>query len=249
MNRLACARACTLIELVAVVVIIGILASVAIRSLKSASDVSRIEQTKQKLDRLAIAIAGDPALVSGGGRTSYGYVGDVGALPTNLDALVQNPGGFTTWKGPYVRDDFTSGGSNSSFKMDAWGKSLSYTGGLNITSTGSGSLITRVVAASSSQLLLNKVTAVVTDLGKSTPGETYKDSVKLLLTIPNGVGSTATKIRYPSAEGDAQFDSIPIGQHELRVVYLPTSDTIVRLLHVNPGQDVYSEISLFRKVW
>ncbi len=249
MNRLAGVRAYTLIELVAVVVIIGIIATVALRSLKSASDVSRVEQTKQRLDRLAIAIAGDPSLISGGGRTSYGYVGDVGALPTSLDALVQNPGGYSTWKGPYVRDDFTSGGSYSSFKQDAWGKPFSYSGGLNITSTGSGSSITRVVAASSGQLLLNKVTTVVTDLGKSTPGATFKDSVKLLLTTPNGAGSTITKVRYPDAEGYAQFDSIPIGRYDLRVVYLPTNDTIVRPLHVNPGQEVYTELSLYRKVW
>ena len=89
----------TLIELVIVIIILGIITTVAMRSIKDTNQTARIEETKKELEQLAIAIAGNPDLISGGQRTDFGYVGDIGALPPNLDALVQNPGGYTTWKG------------------------------------------------------------------------------------------------------------------------------------------------------
>ncbi|MDX1639199.1 MAG: hypothetical protein R3281_14630, partial [Balneolaceae bacterium] len=45
--------------------IIGIIATVALKSMRTGSDVSRIEETRGELRRLALAIAGDPELVSG----------------------------------------------------------------------------------------------------------------------------------------------------------------------------------------
>ena len=58
-------------------------------------------------DRLAHAVAGDPDLVAGGTRSDFGYVGDIGALPSDWDDLVTNPG-YSTWNGPYVQDEFAS---------------------------------------------------------------------------------------------------------------------------------------------
>lgn len=239
----------TLIELALVVVILGILASVALRTMQGATDLARTERTRQVLDRIAYAIAGNPALVSGGGRIDFGYIGDVGSLPPNLDALAQNPGGYSTWHGPYLHDEYTSPSANVGFRIDAWGKAFNYAGGVTITSTGGGSPITRRVADSPAILLSNQVIAVITDLDKNLPGEVFSDSVQVLLTVPNGSGSTTIKLRHPDANGYVQFDSIPIGLHDLRVVYAPTHDTVYRKAAVIPGRQIYSEISLFRKVW
>ena len=71
---------------------------------------ARTETTIARMDMLARAIAGDPNLISGGVRSDFGYVGDVGALPSNLDQLVTNPG-YSTWGGPYVRDEYSAGAS------------------------------------------------------------------------------------------------------------------------------------------
>ena len=71
----------SLFELLAVIIIVGIIASVSMRSMRGSVEVSRVEETKQEMDHLAWAICGNPALISGGVRTDFGYVGDVGALP------------------------------------------------------------------------------------------------------------------------------------------------------------------------
>jgi len=250
LNRLKSKNGYSLFELVIVVVIIGIITSVGIRYLRTTHDAAKVVQTKKELDQLAWAIVGNPNLISGGVRSDFGYVGDVGSMPSNLDALVSDPG-YASWDGPYIRDDFypTDTGSETEFKIDAWGKAYSYSGNSTITSTGSGTSITRAIANSLDNLLRNTVSAVVIDLDNTPPGATYKDSTKLLLTYPNGSGSLTTTTRYPASDGFVRFDSIPIGSHLLRTIYIPDSDTLSRRVTVVPGGDCYITISLRDNLW
>ena len=238
----------TLIELVLALVIIGVLASVGLKSLGTVNQTSRIEETRQEMERLAHAIAGDPSLVSGGSRSDFGYVGDVGSLPPNLDALVANPGGFATWDGPYLVDEFTSGGANTGFKYDAWGAAYSFAG-MSIASTGGGLTLTRQLATTSDDLLRNQVRVVVSDLDHTPPGPTYADSVLFVLRVPNGTGSYANRSRTPRNDGFASFDSVPLGMHDLRLIYLPTADTLHRKVVVYPGEVSYLEMSLAENFW
>jgi prepilin-type N-terminal cleavage/methylation domain-containing protein len=122
----------TLIEMVVVIVIMGILASVAIKQVVTSVDTAKYDQTEQELDQLAFAIRGNPSAYGQGTRTDFGYVGDVGAFPPNLDALVQNPGGYSTWKGPYI----DRGIGSTDFKTDGWGTTYTLTDTL-IRSSGS----------------------------------------------------------------------------------------------------------------
>ncbi|MBD3403981.1 prepilin-type N-terminal cleavage/methylation domain-containing protein, partial [candidate division GN15 bacterium] len=156
----------TLIELVIVVVIAGILVTVALQGTRQISDTARVEETRQEMDALAMAIAGNPGLHNNGVRTDFGYVGDVGALPPNLDALYANPGGYATWNGPYIRNRFTQIADD--YKTDAWGTLYAF-GGIAITSTGSGENLTRRVAPSSDHLLYNSVAGNVYDLDGTPP--------------------------------------------------------------------------------
>jgi len=239
----------SLVELLAVIIIVGVIATMAMKSLTSANTTVRVERTCREMDRLAHAVAGDPDLVTGGTRSDYGYVGDVGSLPPDLDALVANPGGLSTWDGPYVNDAFSTDGSSSRYGIDAWGHAYTYSGGIAIVSDGGGTSITRQIAHSVDDLVNNNVRAVVMDLDFTSPGTDNTDSVTFLLTYPDGFGSTATDTRTPEPDGFVEFDSIPIGQHTLRMVYEPDNDTISRVVNVSPGEDYYAEIQYYRDVW
>ena len=239
----------TLIELVLVLVIIGILSAVGLRSLTAVTQTTRIEETRQEMDRLANAIAGDPSLTGGGTRTDFGYIGDVGGLPANLDALASNPGGWTTWKGPYITNEFTSGGGSTDYKFDAWGRAYTFSGGITLASSGGGTTLTRVVAASAAQLLYNRVRLVVADIDHTPPGTIYDDSLTFVLTIPNGLGGVTNRSRRPNPDGSVTFDSIPIGIHPLRLIYAPTLDTLTRKVVVEPASDSYLEISMADNLW
>ncbi|MDZ4724100.1 MAG: type II secretion system protein [candidate division Zixibacteria bacterium] len=236
----------TLVELVIAIVIAGILATVALRSGKTISDISRVEETKAELDALATAIAGNATLANNSVRTDFGYVGDVGALPANLDALYTNPGGYATWRGPYIPNRFSQVADD--YKKDSWGVDYTF-GSTTITSTGGGTSIVRKVAEASSDLTINRVTGILYDLDGTPPGSTYKDSITLRLTIPNGTGSTITKTKTPNAGGFFTFDSIPIGNHDLQVIYKPLNDTTSRFVTVTPKSTVYNEHAFSTNLW
>jgi general secretion pathway protein G len=239
----------TLVELLLVIVIIGILAGVGLRSLTAVNQTGRIEETRQEMDRLAQGIAGNPSLTSGGTRTDFGYIGDIGSLPANLDALASNPGGWSTWRGPYITNEFYSGAGSTDFKYDAWGRAYTYSAGITIGSTGGGMTLTRPLAGSAADLLYNRVRLVVTDIDHTPPGTTYDDSLSFVLTVPNGSGGVATRTRRPNPDGTATFDSIPIGIHTLRLIYQPTLDTLTRKVVVEPGSNSYLDISMPDNLW
>ncbi|MFZ5979228.1 MAG: prepilin-type N-terminal cleavage/methylation domain-containing protein [Candidatus Zixiibacteriota bacterium] len=249
MSRFKRKNGFTLVEVVLVIVIIGIITSIAIKSLSKSTEIARAEETKKELEKLARAITGRSDLLTNGIRTDYGYVGDVGALPASLDHLITRPPGYTSWDGPYIFDDFSEDGSSSEFKKDAWGVNYTYNGSVTISSTGGGNTITRNLANSVDDLLYNRVICVVTDLDQTPPGDTYKDSVVVSLRFPDGSGSYSTHYRNPDSNGLTEFDSIPTGLHELRVIYTPLYDTLRRIVNIDAGTDYYAEISLFEDTW
>lgn len=239
-----------MIEMVIVLIIISVIAGIAMQSGQVGVTNSRTEEAKRELDLIANAIAGDPNKTSGGTRVDFGYVGDVGALPTSLTHLTSNPNGYSTWRGPYLRDEFSSDGSSISLTIDPWGTSYNYNATTaTIASSGSGTTMTRQVAAASVDLLRNRVKVMVRDRTGAVPGATYDDSVRILLTIPNGSGSTTDKLRTPSADGNVAYDSIPIGNHLLRVINLVTSDTLKREIVVQPNETTFVNMQFPTTEW
>lgn len=221
----------TLVELMIAIVISGILVTVAMKSMFSMYYTTKTEETKQEMESLAHAIAGNPLVTTNGGRSDFGYVGDVGSLPPNLDALYANPGGYTTWQGPYVSNRYAQ--FPDDYKRDAWGALYEYTGGITLKSTGGGSMI-RQIAGSTSELLRNSISGAVYDLDGTPPGLTYKDSLTVTLVHPNGTGGLRTRSAAIDAAGYFSFDSLPIGGQDLRIVYRPLNDTIARQVSVAP---------------
>jgi hypothetical protein len=231
------------------VVISGILVTVALKSLFSMYGTAKTEETKQEMESLAFAIAGNPSVVNNGVRPDFGYVGDVGSLPPNLDALYTNPGAYATWKGPYVANRFAQ--LTDDYKRDAWGDFYVFTGGITIKSTGKagGPDMIRQITTKASDLLANKVTGAVCDIDGSPPGLTYKDSLTILFTYPNGVGGITTKSTTVDAAGYFTFDSIPIGNQDLKIVYRPSNDTMPRVVSVTPHSAVYAACRFGNDLW
>ncbi len=237
----------TLIELVLIIVIIGIVASVAIKSFGPAMDRSRDEATMKEMEALAQAIIGNKDLISDGVRVDFGYVGDIGAPPPNLDALVANPGGYSVWKGPYILNDFLE--NINDYKEDAWGNPYTFSGGVVITSSGNGSPITKQFAQDVSALTSNSVNGNISDGLGAIPGDSASN-VTVTVFYPDGVGGSTFANINPSNTGQFSFSNmIPIGNHFVRAVYSTTDDTTSAFISVLPGNDSYCELRFSGAYW
>jgi general secretion pathway protein G len=238
-------RGFSLIEVVLVVLIMGILSAIAAQKWSGAMEQSRFEATRGEMENLAEAITGNPELIANGIRTDFGYVGDVGALPPNLDALVTNPGGYATWGGPYVQNDFTQ--NPNDYKQDAWGATYAYTGGVSITSNGSGSAVTKQFAGAASDLTSNSVQGSVTDGLDNPPGDS-SSSVSVRITYPNGSGTTTTSTVNPNTGGSYSFAAnIPIGNHPVTAIY--KTDTVKRYVSVLPESTAFVDFRFPGDLW
>jgi len=236
----------TLIEVVLVIVITGILVAVTFKTGRQVYDTAKVAETKHELNALADAIAGNPVLVNNGIRSDFGYVGDIGSLPPDLDALYSNPGSYATWNGPYISNRFTQVAND--YKKDAWGTDYAY-GGTTITSSGSGSNMNRRIANSSDELLRNSLSGSVFDADGTPPGRDYRDSIAVFLTVPNGSGGQMIRAASTDLGGYFVFDSLPIGAHDIEIVYGPQDDTLRRFVAVNPGSETHVEFRFEADYW
>jgi prepilin-type N-terminal cleavage/methylation domain-containing protein len=225
-------RGFTLPELVIVILLVGILAALAVRKMSTPIETARYERTRQELEQLARAIVGNPEVYANGVRTDYGYVGDVGSLPPDLRALVENPG-YATWDGPYIE----AGSDGSAYLTDAWSAPYVLVDTI-VRSTGSGSNIDRLIVTSLSELFNNTVEGVVVDASGDPPGTTFADSISVQLIYPDGSGAYTAALAYPTPAGSFSFAGIPIGVQRLVVVYLPASDTLSYSIAVDPGSSM-----------
>jgi general secretion pathway protein G len=234
----------TLIEMVMVIVIIGVIASIAMKSLQASVDQKRFDDTVAEMDKLSRAIVGDERLISGGMRTDFGYVGDIGALPSSLAGLVTNPG-YSTWKGPYIENDFSE--DIGGYAKDAWNEPYTYSGGITIGSNGGGEPITRSVAASANELTSNTVKGIIRDKALSPPGDSA-GTVTVNLVYPDGAGAYVTASTAPGSSGEFSFvNAAPIGIHLLRAI--AGADTVAKYIAVYPGKVAHTELRFARDKW
>lgn len=224
-------RGISLVEVTMLVVVVAILMAMAMKAMTPGIEDARKRKTEHEMEIIVEAIAGDPSIMSvaGGVRCDFGYVGDVGTFPPNLDALLENPGGYATWNGPYVPPEFADG-----ITTDEWGQEYTYHGGLDVESHGSGSSMRHRGSNDSLDILYNTVNGLVRDANDSVPGSVYADSVDIEITIPDGAGSIVTKVYHPDSAGEFSLDSIPIGRHHLEAIYTPEVDTLTRYVAVIP---------------
>ncbi len=232
MNRLMNNSGFGLVELAVMIIIIGVLTAVAMQSVGVLIQDARKTATEREMEMLAHAITGDPSVVNNGRRADFGYVGDVGSFPPDLQALYQNPGGYATWDGPYLPPGIVEDATG--FRTDQWGSLYAYSGGVTIQSTGSGMTITHKIADAVSDYTLNSLNGTIKDANGSEPGVIYMDSVAIIITIPNGSGGTTVKSYTPDADGLFTIDSLPVGTHPLKLIYTPNADTLLRYVTILP---------------
>lgn len=112
----------TLIEIIVVVGIIATMVGIMIPFIYRIWESNEIELTRERMLDLKRAMVGDPRLIQNGVRTHFGYVGDVGQLPSSLENLVANVDGVSNWNGPYLPAGFDS----SNYNKDAWNTLIAY---------------------------------------------------------------------------------------------------------------------------
>jgi len=230
----------TFIEVVLIIVIIGIMGTTAFKALGPLVQHSRETNTLEEMRLLENAIIGDKGLVEGGFRSDYGYVGDIGSLPPNLDALTINPGGYSTWNGPYISNDFAE--DINDYKTDAWGNLYTYSGGVAINSNGGGSPLTRQFAQNSGDLTSNTVWGYIIDAHGNQPGDSAS-RVIVAIVFPNGTGSLTSLTTNPDAAGKFTFaNAIPIGNHLVRGTYSGSNDTTAMYASVTPATGGFCEL-------
>ena len=236
-----------MIEMILVVVIIGMLASIAIQSLNKDENTRRFDVTAIEMDRLARAIVGDERLITDGVRTDFGYVGDIGSLPSSLDDLVANPGNYSTWKGPYIRNDFNE--NSEDYKRDAWNNLYIYSGGITIGSAADGTPITKQFAGSERELTGNSVRGIVSDRAGLPPSDNASN-VTVTIFFPDGSGSMTDLSGVTSRSGEFSFENdIPIGIHLIRAIDVVANDTASKYIAVNPGSVTLVELRMPSKLW
>lgn len=132
----------TLVEAIVVIAILLILGGLLTPIVSNQLTNKKIEVTEEKLKKIKKAIIGDPSVVQFGQRTDFGYVGDMGNLPSSLlDLIVQgtqpgwqyytNVGPYTEvnlgagWRGPYLDPTRYPNGKYESL-LDGWGRDFVY---------------------------------------------------------------------------------------------------------------------------
>jgi len=259
MTRLRSHRGISLLEVVVTIAVLTAATAFVMPTLAGMTEVDNERSTRQQAERIWDAIYGDPA------DGEFGYLGDMGRLPTTLTELVEQgsqiafhtaDGGTehigaigTGWRGPYLRDFF----STSDLLTDAWGRPFTFSNGQvtsggpdGQTSTTGDNIVFPVHAPPTTgtvfvSVLVNRIPDAL--------GSTAK-----LYSPVNGeqVGGTTTK----HLQGDSTFDgfwleNITHGVHILRVANTSATQqnaciTVTRYVPVSvyAGQQVIREIRM-----
>jgi len=253
----------TLLELVMVIILIGIVAATAVMLIGNVLEQQSVDLTLKDMQNLNHAIVGNPDLVEGGVRNSFGYVGDMGALPNSLTDLIliggqlgwradTGFGGLTNlgtgagWRGPYV-DDKQDDDGNYLALLDGWGRPYQYPlpGPGQITSYGAdgvagGTGFDADIVVSVGTVVTGTVSGRVSNPhGGPIQAPPGTDNVTIYAPPPVGAANLTTYTAATDANGYYTKD-VPIGKHKLSVTVGGT--TIDRSVTVLPGATTNMDI-------
>jgi len=227
----------TLVELLIVLVIIGILGAVTLRTVDVTRERANFDKTMKAMQRLSNAISGNPDLIGEGRRTDFGFVGDVGRMPTSLEELRRNVSNNPSWNGPYVRQPFT--GDSTGFKTDAWGQEFQYLPDLGIIiSLANGRFpLTFQTTPDTAFLFQNSVSGTITDNQGNPPGDQAPTMTVRLWTTNPLTGQLMHYDTTPGRDGGYAFGApnqrVAVGNHLMTVVR-GTSESLSKWISVTP---------------
>ena len=81
----------TLIEVIVILAVIAILAAMAIPTAFRLFLVTASSSTSTEMQKIKYAMVGNPDLIAYDLRSDFGYLGDVGCLPSSLQDLITTP--------------------------------------------------------------------------------------------------------------------------------------------------------------
>jgi prepilin-type N-terminal cleavage/methylation domain-containing protein len=225
----------TLIEVLMVVLLVTILAVASITVVPDTINESRFNSTVEKMNQIRNAMIGNPDIKEGTVRTSFGYLGDVGAVPSAITDLLTLPGGVSAysvnasarfglgWNGPYLSGRNTS----SDFTKDAWGTAFVYTPGatpptlvsLGADYTAGGTGFNQDITVTlPTELTTGTVSGFICQ-----GGGPFASTAQVELNIPNGSGVLLQleSNLVPGDQGQFSFSAIPFGVRSV-TVYIPS---------------------------
>ncbi len=216
--------------------LITILAVLSINSITNNLNESRFDETVRRLQVLRKGLVGDVSLKNGKTRSDFGFLGDIGAIPTaaqGLTSLISNPGvpayAINTsarfglgWNGPYIKSDDTG----SSYLNDAWGNPFVYAPTATpptVTSLGADGVAggTGYNADITMQLPANTLTSTVHGFILK-GGLQWSGAADIVLNQADGTGNLTqqTVSITASAKGHFMFSNVPMGVRSA-TVYVP----------------------------
>ena len=229
----------TLLEVIIILAITGLLAGGLVTVGHQVIKKGQEDKTIEHLKRLRVAVMGDPLDVRHGVRTSFGYFGDMGVLPSILDNLykkgTQTPYSLNQslntgagWNGPYISPETIEYLNN--LKKDYFGKDLQYTSPASFTkyvdSTVGVTVEEKITSSGREHLtgtgddlsavffnneLYSRVSGFIRDAdGNSIQG------VTLAINYPSN-GSLTTTTATTDANGLYSFNNVPYGNHSLSI--------------------------------
>lgn len=260
-------RGFTLVEVILILAVIAVALAFIVPGLAGLIQGDNERATKQQAERVYRAIFGNPA------RGEFGYLGDMGRLPTTLSELVEqgsqaafhtangaseNVGGVGIgWRGPYLQSLF----STTDLLKDPWAQPFSY--------TSSGSTAGQIISGGPDGQVATSGDNITFPL--YAPPATGTVFVTVVVNkIPNPLGATA-KLYYPVNGGQTvtptqkyqpvaanqlqtfdgfAFDQVPAGLRVLVVAHTgvgggqcPTVSRAVNVT-VHAGQSVHKEVRM-----
>ena len=238
----------TLVEVIVILVVLSILAAMAVPVALRIFERTAEDTTREEMNNLKKALLGDPQKLQTSFRNDFGFLGDIGCLPTTafpaapaLDRLSTQgtyPGwtfdsakqAGAGWKGPYI-----TGAPGEEFTKDQLGNSYVY------TPAGGACPLTATLASNGPDGLPSTADDITTSIVANETTATIRGTVKN--TSGAGLGSVPVELYYPSngtlttsspattdASGNYSFSSAPFGARAVKanptLVLVPGSITV-----------------------